>query len=128
MSRIVIAVTLLVFVALPAQAQKHKRTFVNSRGLVCMEKSDDREGKEKYDLKCKAPKSKKLEKVDKRQDRRDCIDTDRRSWCDVQVDDGRRFPSRLPDMLSAFFYDQGRRTNDLTQWPGNDRYRGGKKR
>lgn len=123
MSRFVIAVTLLVFAALPAHAQKHKRTFVNSRGLVCTEKSDDREGKEKYDLKCRAPKGKELEKLDKRHDRRDCADVGRGSWCDVEVNDGRRFPSRLPDMMSAISYNQGRRTNDVMQWLGNENYR-----
>ena len=123
MSRLVMAVTLLVFAALPAQAQKQKRTFVNSRGLLCTEKSDDREGKEKYDLKCKAPKGKQVEKLDKRQDRHDCANGDHRSWCDVDVNDGRRFPSRLPDMMSAIFYNQGRRTYDVAQWLGNENYR-----
>jgi hypothetical protein len=123
MSRFVIAVTLLIFVALPAQAQKNKRTFVNARGLVCTEKSDDREGKEKYDLKCKTPKGKQLGKLDKRQNRRDCTNVARGSWCDVEVNDGRRVPSRLPDMMSVISYNQGRRTNDVMQWLGNESYR-----
>ena len=98
MSRIVLAVTVLVFAALPAQAQKQKRTFVNARGLVCKEKSDDRKGKEKYDLKCREPKGSK-----KHHDARACADRNRNGRCDVDIDvgDGRRYPSRLPDMTPA---------------------------
>lgn len=118
MSRIVLAVTLVVFAALPAQAQKQHRTFVNARGLVCKEKSDDRDGKEKYDLKCRAPKGNK-----KHADKNECVDRNRNGRCDVDVGGDRRYPSRFPDMMASVFYDQGRRPNDVTDWLGNEHYR-----
>ena len=108
MSRFVLAITLLAFAALPAQAQKQKRTFVNSRGLVCTEKTDDRAGKEKYDLKCRASKGKK-----KHLESRDCINRNRDGRCDFDIGDGRRYPSRLPDVRAGMFDNQGRRRNDF---------------
>jgi hypothetical protein len=105
------------------------RTFINSDGLECVEKSRmDRHGRRSYDLKCKEPKgSRGLARgrgngsYDGRP--RVCVDANRDGLCDREGwDPTGRYPSKLPDMVGAMLFTQGRRTKEVTNWLGTGQY------
>jgi hypothetical protein len=104
------------------------RTFINSDGLECVEKSKmDRNGRRSYDLKCKEPKGSRglgRGRGNVPDDRRErtCVDVNRDGRCDEGWETNGRYPSRLPDMIGAMLFAQGRRPSEVTNWLGNGQY------
>jgi hypothetical protein len=89
---------------------KTQRTFIDSRGLECREKSEiKKDGRRKYDLKCKEPKQ-------RRGDRRvsqACVYGDTR--CDVLPRTGGSAPRSISDILGEIA--NQRRQTPLTRDP-----------
>ena len=108
------------------------RTFINSDGLECVEKSRiDRNGRRSYDMSCKEPKGSRGLALGRGRgrgnvpdDRRErvCVDVNRDGRCDEGWETSGRYPSRLPDMIGAMLFAQGRRPSEVTNWLGNGQY------
>ncbi len=100
------------------------RRFIDRNGMECEEKSVTKKGRRSYDLKCREPKRKKGQPAvsDPRtqKDDRACLDVNRDRRCDTIT--GRNYPRTLPEMLGAFAFSQGQRTEEVSRWLGDGRY------
>jgi len=111
-----------------SDVSERSRTFINSDGLECVEKSRmDRNGRRSYDLSCKEPKGSRglgRGRGNAPDDRRSrvCVDANRDGMCDQGWEANGRYPSKLPDMIGAMQYTQGRRTKEITNWLGTGQY------
>ena len=146
---LIIATLIAAATATPLQAQgrgkgngnrKETRTYVDARGRECRETTHyKKNGKDKYDLKCKSVNGKHDDDRwddDDRDDRddRDCRYRDNNGRCDVAQDGrwpdtrypdtrypttGTNYPQTLPEMAGAVIFGSGRRTSDVSRWLGS---------
>ena len=114
-----------VFINGNGRPSDRRRTFIDSNGLECEERArvlpnGDRE----YDLKCREQRHNRGRGNGRGNGRGDdtCYDRDRDGRCDVGWDNGRTYPTTLPDMVAAILFGEGRRTTDVTQWLGTGRF------